>query len=419
MNSRNRMIFASAALVVALLLATGVQATLVGVLEQISPTPTLYIQGATATDPAPPGNDFSTLEDSLFTARGEATADVQYIPGLGDDPQDFIDAGFLAGNIALIERGAVQFDLKITNAEGAGASGVLIANTTPSSSGGVFEGGITVQTTIPALMLRYDLGQDFITSLGGGGTLNMHLSVSNPPPPPPGNWNGRIIAIDDQNDATDTEINSATEALAILDYADGGANTGGWNLRYDVSDTRNLVDMAGGGGTFPVNNPYPNGESVPDNSPTPGDDFLVTAETSLPFNIPAGDWTIGFGSDDGGALRIPGIVFSNEINTDGDPGLDDTILFDAPRGHVWTTGEFTVGPGGMVAAIEALMYERGGGDSFEIAISQGHNGNAVADDGSWLLLQDGAFGITVVPEPSTLILCGLGLIGLLAIGRRR
>ncbi len=433
-SGRTNCVLVAAALVLTSLLATSVQASLIGVFEQVSPTPTTYVQavGGIAEDPAPPGSDFATFQDFLGapsnTAFGAATANIQYVPGLGDDPQDFIDAGFVAGNIALIDRGAVNFTTKIINAAGAGAVGALIANTTPSGAGGLFEGGMPDMTTIPALMLRFGLGQDFIADLNGGATIQVNMSVTEPPRDPavelgPGIWDTRIIAIDDQNGAADHDINDAFEAVTILAFADGDpVPDNGWNIRYDVSDNRNVIDMAGGFGTFPSNHPYPNGESEPDNSPGVGEDFLVQALTTVPMLIPEGDWTIAFGSDDGGILRMldPGFSFTNKINADSIPGFDNGIAFSGTRGHSWTAGEFTVGPGGLAVAIEAVMFERGGGDSFEIAISAGHNGNSVVNDTTtWHILADGTLGWTAIPEPSTLVLGLIGLVGLLAVGLRR
>ena len=70
------------------------------------------------------------------------TGKLQYVPGLGAEAADF--AGFVQGNIAVIDRGEVYFGTKINNAEDAGASGVLIVNTSPSETGGLFPGSFAV-----------------------------------------------------------------------------------------------------------------------------------------------------------------------------------------------------------------------------------------------------------------------------------
>jgi len=228
----------------------------------------------------------------------------------------------------------------------------------------------------------------------------------------PGNFSVRQVRITSAADPPGG-INDWAEALRVIAFADGGANEG-WNLEVDQSDTRNLIDIAGGGGTFKHNHPYPDGTANDSQ-----DDVVVHVTSIMPFSVPEGNWTIAFGSDDGGSLTLPGVAFLNEINTNGDPGLDDTILFNGTRGHGWTAGEFTSPAGGMTVSLDAGFFERGGGDSFEIAISMGHNGNAVADNGDWLTLKDGAFGWSVVPEPSTFVLSALGLFGFAAPGWRR
>jgi hypothetical protein len=386
-------------------------------LEQVSPVPEVFIQGVGG-DPVAgtPGIDFNICG----IGTGDVTANIQFA-GLGQDA-DFaaVPGGFIPGNIALIDRGSFSFVSKILGAETAGASGVLLANSANSANGqGILGcGGDFTGLTIPGFMIRRQMGDDFLAQLANDPVV-MHMAIVPGPSPPSGIWNARIIAIDDQNGATDHDINNTVEALGILAFADGGANTGGWNIRYDVSDNRNVIDMAGGGGTFPVNHHYPNDESTPNGSPGQGEDFLVSAITSTAINIPEGDWTIAFGRDDGGLLRIAGVTFLNEVNTNGDPGLDDTIFFNGTGGHAWTAGEFTVGAGGLSAVIEAGMFERGGGDSFEIAIAPGHLGNAVANDGTWLLLEEGAHGWSAIPEPSTLILSVFALVGLLSVRRRR
>ena len=223
----------------------------------------------------------------------------------------------------------------------------------------------------------------------------------------PGIFNVRQIRV------TGSQINNHAEALQVLAFADGGPNVENWTIVVDQSDTRNLIDIAGGGGTFPHNHPYPDGVNNADQN-----DVVVHVTTDLPFNVPAGDWTIGFGSDDGGQLTLSGVTFSAEFNTDGDDVLDDTVLYNGTRGHGWTTGEFTSPAGGMTVDLDASFFERGGGDSFEIALSEGHNGNNVRN-GDFFTLKEGQFGWTVIPEPSTFVLAALGLLGLLGCGRRR
>ena len=83
---------------------------------------------------------------------GSATADLQPAGGIvipspggthsGCDPSDFTN--FVAGRIALIQRGTCTFSQKIQNAQDAGASGVIIFNegNTPGRSG-VFSGSLS------------------------------------------------------------------------------------------------------------------------------------------------------------------------------------------------------------------------------------------------------------------------------------
>ena len=69
------------------------------------------------------------------TEAGDVTAavtavDLQLGPGntstSGCEPEDY--AGFPAGNIALVQRGACTFEQKAENAAAAGAAGVVVIN---------------------------------------------------------------------------------------------------------------------------------------------------------------------------------------------------------------------------------------------------------------------------------------------------
>lgn len=173
-----RTILTGAALMAALLVSTAAEAqNYPGILEQISPTPTVYMQGSTLDDPAPPGIDFETSAVGEAAGFGDVTAAVEYVPDDGTltpgcEATDFM--GFTAGNIALIDRGACAFSAKINNAADAGASAVIIANTFPSGSGGLFPMGMTDPTTIPAVQVRFDLGQELI---GITAPLEMRVAV--------------------------------------------------------------------------------------------------------------------------------------------------------------------------------------------------------------------------------------------------
>ncbi len=147
-----------------------------------------------------------------------------------------------------------------------------------------------------------------------------------------------------------------------------------------------VVDLAGGGGTFPENLPYPN--DVNNDSMS---DFAVRAIADVV--IPVGTWTIGFGSDDGGQLTIPGVEFLDSQNNDFFE--DDQIRFEGNRGHGWTVGSFEVDGQPLEVTITASFHERGGGDSFEIAVLEGDVIEDANPATGWELLGDDTFGWSV------------------------
>jgi Zn-dependent M28 family amino/carboxypeptidase len=95
------------------------------VFERVSPDPLVYV----------PGEDFFTAE---YSGSGDVTAPLQAVdlvlpPGpeassssSGCEPEDFAD--FVAGSIALVQRGTCDFSVKAENAFDAGAVGVIIFN---------------------------------------------------------------------------------------------------------------------------------------------------------------------------------------------------------------------------------------------------------------------------------------------------
>lgn len=158
------------------------------------------------------------------------------------------------------------------------------------------------------------------------------------------------------------QINSTTELRGILDgtILDVIFNE-------DIAGEAITVDFGGGLGSFDnAQEPYLNGEEG-----TGMNDFGQYISGSV--TIPEGEWTVGFGRDDGGWLRFTDIVFETTFNENGATiDGDGEILWNGTGGHQWTGGTFTVPDGGITTGIEAGFFERGGGDSWEIAYVDFH-----------------------------------------------
>jgi hypothetical protein len=100
---------------------------------------------------------------------GSATAAIQPVGGTvippvggstsGCTASDF--SGFVAGRIALIQRGTCTFSLKIANAQAAGASGVIIYNEGNTvARSGVFNGSLSSVPSVPVAFTSFAIGDD-------------------------------------------------------------------------------------------------------------------------------------------------------------------------------------------------------------------------------------------------------------------
>ena len=188
----------------------------------------------------------------------------------------------------------------------------------------------------------------------------------------------------DVNGGDNGTIDNVAEATQILS---GQFDPSDYVLVEERGDIQQL-DFGGSLGTFlDTTNSY----LIPNSTVH----FLVEARATV--TIPEGEWTIALGSNEGGFVRLEDVTLFGESNTDGDTPGDNEIRYAGTRAHGWTSGQFTVGPGGLTTQFAALMFERGGADSFEVAIRAGHHDNQV-DMEDWALLQDGALGWTVVHE---------------------
>jgi aminopeptidase Y len=122
------------------------------ILEQVSPPPT----GPIAT------NIISYSGSGDVTASVTALAAAPADPTPGCEAADF--AGFPAGNIALIERGACTFALKATNAFNAGAAGVVTYNNIPGTLNSTLGNDFTLD--IPVTSVTQATGQQLAATPG-------------------------------------------------------------------------------------------------------------------------------------------------------------------------------------------------------------------------------------------------------------
>lgn len=129
--------------------------------SQLAPTPTDYV----LEDQFYP-MDYSgegAVESATVTPV-DVNLDGDRASSSGCEAEDFVD--FPAGDIALIQRGTCDFTLKATNAEAAGASGVVIFNQGNEVEGddrfGVLFGTLgKLGVTIPVLGTSFEIGEAF------------------------------------------------------------------------------------------------------------------------------------------------------------------------------------------------------------------------------------------------------------------
>ena len=127
------------------------------VLIRTAPDPDVtYTSGITA--------DFSTM---TYSGSGDVLASVQAVDTTatptatstsGCEAADF--AGFVAGRIALMQRGTCSFLIKATNAEAAGAAGAIVMNRGTPPDEGVVNGTLGEPGTgIPVVGVSFAVGQ--------------------------------------------------------------------------------------------------------------------------------------------------------------------------------------------------------------------------------------------------------------------
>ena len=139
---------------------------------------TAFAQATRVNSPSAIAGDYGSLE-AVFTPQlsevGPLTDDLA-----AADPIDActaLPAGSLAGRIGLVARGGCAFDLKVTNASLAGATGVLVYSQKGNPK--VPMGGApTANTQIPAVIVDFYVGKAILQRLNLGRNVNATLSAS-------------------------------------------------------------------------------------------------------------------------------------------------------------------------------------------------------------------------------------------------
>ena len=98
-------------------------------------------------------------------------------------------AGFIPGNIALIQRGTCTFAQKVANAEAAGASAAVIFNEGNPGRTGVFNGGLSGNEHIPVIFTTYAVGTQLLAQYVPGSAPVLTIDVKLIDDPNRSDWN--------------------------------------------------------------------------------------------------------------------------------------------------------------------------------------------------------------------------------------
>jgi hypothetical protein len=202
----------------------------------VSPTPTTFVVGKDF-NPAPVNAPTAT---AAVQTVGHTVIPPTPTPtsASGCDPADF--AGFAPGHIALIQRGTCTFATKATNAEAAGASGVIIfneGNTTPDRTGPLNGSLGDASLHIPVVFTPFAIGRDLYTQATTGTAPVVTIDVKTFEDPNRVDYNviaesrggdpNSVLVIDAHLDAIFGAgmLDNASGSAAILDIAQHLKNT--------------------------------------------------------------------------------------------------------------------------------------------------------------------------------------------------
>lgn len=182
------------------------------------------------------GQDFFAIYGTgpVRAPAGGLTGDVVFArPADGSTP--FTNAAFVAGKIALIDRGAVSFLQKVQNAQAAGATAVIMVNNVP---GDPFTMGALETTTIPAVMISQADGNTLKTAAAFNPTTGVPANPTN------------VTINNDNGEVTRPGTSSDT----LPSYSSRGPRPGDSAIKPDISAPAEVVSAAANRGGSAVRN---------------------------------------------------------------------------------------------------------------------------------------------------------------------
>jgi Zn-dependent M28 family amino/carboxypeptidase len=139
------------------------------------------------------GENYVLLRDwsvARLSGGGTVTSSMQPAAGAGNGCLRTDFAGFIPGNIALLERGACSFDVQVANSQAAGASALVIYNTPDAEQdplgefaeidehSTVFTARLTHQASIPVIgVASYSVGSELLRRYTSGEAPQANIDI--------------------------------------------------------------------------------------------------------------------------------------------------------------------------------------------------------------------------------------------------
>jgi hypothetical protein len=207
--------------------------TAIPTMSEVSPTPTSFVLNTDWTA----GQSTGTATAKAIQPAGGIIIPPTPTPSSSSGCTSADFNGFVAGHIALIQRGSCNFGVKIQNAEAAHASGVVIFNEGNPDRTGVMgisivdANGTTFVPTIPVVFTTFAIGEDLYNDYQTGPAPVLSLSIQATVDPNRLDWNviadskggdkNHVVVVDAHLDAIYGEgmLDNASGSVTILDIA--------------------------------------------------------------------------------------------------------------------------------------------------------------------------------------------------------